>query len=169
MRTTMPEDAATSATSAKRAQPGLVNGRSTSNLDNADDYQALNEPWLNDKVTTCAGVELKQDENVLMQEFSWAASAQVDEQFDALAISEDKAKKAAGIRATGTSTGYEAPSNFKNLGISHPLLDIYHQNATKIQFSGSCPWFGQTDSFHEARKHLAMGDCLADGEPKHPD
>lgn len=169
MRTTATEESDTAAASAKRvgSPTATDHGRSSSQplAEQEHSYAAIGAPWLNDNYKGCQGVEMKQDEEELKKEFTWDADATVDEKFDDIAISEKKVLASANIRSLGVNTGYEAPTYSRRHGLqSNPWLRLMNKDSdNKRQFSKSCPWFGSTDSFHSARRELAMCDCLTDG------
>jgi hypothetical protein len=163
MRTTTSDAAVTSA---KRVgtSVGTQDGRSSSNpgAELESSYGSTNGDWMNLEYKGCQSPEPKQDEAELLKEFSWAAPTEVDEKFDEIAVSEEKVKASAGLRSVGLNTGMQKPTQAGKLGLrANPWHELLHKESdSKRVFSKSCPWFGGTDSFHSARKELAMCDCL---------
>lgn len=165
MRTTA-TDGPASATSAKRVgqHTATQNGRFSSlqSAEQESSYASSNGEWMNLKYKGCQSPEPKQDEAELLKEFSWTAPADVDEKFDEIAISEDKVKASANLRAAGLTIHMQEPTQSGSLGgKTNPWLQLMDkESGSKRTFSKSCPWFGGSDSFHSARKELAMCDCL---------
>ena len=167
MRTTTDEKAATAA-SAKRAGASVAtqDGRFSSNhsAEQESSYASANGEWMNLKYKGCQSPEPKQDEAELLKDFPWHAPVEVEEKFDEIAVSEEKVKASAGLRAVGLNTGMQTPSQYKKLGLkANPWHALLHtESESKRVFSKSCPWFGGNESYYSARKEFAMCDCNND-------
>jgi hypothetical protein len=168
MRTTTTDEKAATAASAKRVGTAVAteNGRFSSNhgAELESSYASANGEWMNLKYKGCQSPEPKQDEAELLKDFPWHAPVEVNDKFDEIAVSEEKVKASAGLRAVGLNTGMQTPSQSRILGLrANPWHELLHKESdSKRVFSKSCPWFGGTDSFHSARKEVAMCDCLKD-------
>ena len=152
------------ATSAKRANSLGAGNRTErtqeSQVSETETYLSIADPWMNDEVHACSEPEPTQDEAALKQDYTWTAAPEVDEKFEALAISDKAVMKSVNIKAANVDTGYEAPNYSKTLGMSNPLHSMYHKSGPKeVAFGKGCTWFQGTDSYYAARQRTAACDC----------
>jgi hypothetical protein len=160
MRGTIPSTAASAKrTSAKKQEL-------TTEIKEQGTYLEIDAQWPNQEANEeSVHKEYAQDEDSLQRQYSWNADADVNEKFDKLKINPEAIRKTANTKAVSPDTVIEEPTYSKNLGMSNPVLSIWHKGCSaekQVQFGSSCTWFGGTDAYYGARQRTNACDCLRD-------
>lgn len=151
------------ARSAKRA----VNNANVPPPDHSTQFHGLADEWPNDTSAHATHKENVQHEESLKHNFTWDATHDTDQKFDALKVEPTRVMKSANTRATNPSE-VESDSGVKStrtLGMPNFMLKMYHGKCggadENVKFANASAWFGGTDAYHMKRKESGVSD--ADG------
>ena len=123
----------------------------------------LTEQWPYDASDDSKHKEMPQEESALKMEFTWEANQEDNQKFDDLKVDVERIKRTANTKAISPEVQSEEPTHVKSLGLTNPLVNIWHGSCGKkeeVKFGKACSWFGGTEAYMQARNKTASCDCL---------